>query len=171
MYDWKRLPTDFPSPQGRGLTPALSNCKIRQHECPHFPLQLSAKNLLAEASIHIPPISNIVHENVSRIQINFIHNTVVSDSYTVQPFGPLQLCRLRRKRIRRQAFDPRENTGNERAGNRLEIFFDGGFVAETIEGHACGAASSYHQPLPAFHHGVLPPRQDHEDPPSGVNSA
>jgi hypothetical protein len=57
----------------------------------------------------------------------------------------LQLGRLWRKRIGRQALDTCEDTSNKRARNWLEIFFDRRPVTETIGGYACGAASSCHQ--------------------------
>ncbi len=76
-----------------------------------------ARPQLWKSSIHIPLISNIVYENESRFRIDLIHHTVLSNSQTVQPFGTLQFYRLRWKRIRRKAFDPRDDTSSKRARN------------------------------------------------------
>lgn len=124
---------------------------------------------LAKSTIDITPMTNRLYNDAQGPCINFINDAVISNPQAVQTLGALQFCCLRRKRIRRQAIDASDNAGDNSPRDRLQVFFDGWFVVETIEGHASGAASSSRRQVWFSRFDAQLRRQDPEDRPSDGN--
>ena len=103
------------------------------------------RSTLAKQAIHVTPMANVLHGDVQRVRVHLVHNSVIPNPKAVQTLGSLQLSRLGWKGIGRQAFDTRDDASNDGTRNGLEIFVDGRLVTEAIGGHACEAASSFHQ--------------------------
>ena len=127
--------------------------------------------LLAKRPIHITPMADIVHRNLSGLAIDFIDDPIITHTQTIQSFSTLQLRRLRWIRMSRQAVNPVKNAKDNGTRNRLKIFLDGGLEAEAIRGHVSGAAFSCRQRLRAFQPAVQPPPRDRASLPSDENTA
>ena len=75
-------------------------------------------------------------------RVHFIHDPVVTDTNSIEPFSALQLGCLAREGIAFELFEAVKDAGDERLGEGVKIFFDGWLKAEVIGGHVFAAASS-----------------------------
>jgi len=98
---------------------------------------------LAESAIDLAAVTDIVDRDLQSCSIQFVHDPIVTDSNSIEPFSALQLGRLARKGIALKLIEAVKDAGDEWLGQGVEVSFDGWLEAEAIGGHVFAAASSY----------------------------
>jgi len=98
---------------------------------------------LAESAIDLAAVTDVVDRDLQSCSIQFVHDPIVTDSNSIEPFSALQLGRLARKGIALKLIEAVKDAGDEWLGQGVEVSFDGWLEAEAIGGHVFAAASSY----------------------------
>ena len=84
----------------------------------------------------------MVDRDQHRVRVQFVHDSIVADPKSVEPFGAVSFGRLTRKWITFKLFEAVKDAGDERLGQTVQVPLDGWLEMEAIRGHASAAASS-----------------------------
>jgi|GEM_PF-2345486 len=91
---------------------------------------------LAESAIDLAAVTDIVDRDLQSGRIHFIHDPVVTDSNSIEPFSALQLGRLARKGIALKLIEAVKDAGDEWLGQGVNPEYSWRFVAKSCRRQA-----------------------------------
>ena len=78
----------------------------------------------SEAAIDFTAVTDVLDRDLKGCRVQFVHDPVITDSKSVEPFSALQLGRLARKGIALELFEAVKDAGDERLGQGCEVLLN-----------------------------------------------